>query len=564
MRIKILVIFFLLVETQLVFSQDSILNKINIASPNAAALGKYGDMPVSYHTGTPQINIPLYEIKTGNISLPISISYHASGLKVEETASWVGAGWALNAGGVITRTVIGAADDVRSPTTIQEKGHYKDYGYNSYLFHPTTCNFTTGIPPTSDCQIASDQEVAEGRYDGEPDLFFFNFGGYSGKFYFRDDRTPILVPEQDLKIETDFNVYFLGFKLTTPDGTKYYFGSTANQGTVNPIETTKPFSAISGLNNSQPVSSWFLNKIESFDGLSVINLIYVQENYSFYSISNTPIRNVPNPLNLAREYDLIKNNMEGLRLSQITFPNGTVNFVPNSSPRIDLAGSNNFLEESTNTQAKALSSIQITNGNTFCKKIDFDYSYFTDNVSIISPLFNDLNIQSDKHRLKLNKIQETSCDGATKSNPYNFTYFTEQIPRRLSMGLDHWGYSNGITSNTQYIPAYTENRIQIAGANRDPSWPAMRAGGLQKITYPTSGTTNFEFEPHDTYVDYYTEQLIPTADISIGYDGSVVPKIVYINGAATDNQFKVINGTIWPSTLQIYNSSNSLNYELFN
>ena len=32
-------------------------------------------------------------------------------------------------------------------------------------------------------------------------MFFFNFGGYSGKFYFRDDRTPVLVPEADFKIE---------------------------------------------------------------------------------------------------------------------------------------------------------------------------------------------------------------------------------------------------------------------------------------------------------------------------------------------------------------------------
>ncbi|HLZ88470.1 MAG TPA: hypothetical protein VKQ52_14540, partial [Puia sp.] len=57
-----------------------------IVSPNAAALGKYGELPVSYYTGIPNINIPLYEIKTGSLDLPISLSYHAGGIKVEEIA----------------------------------------------------------------------------------------------------------------------------------------------------------------------------------------------------------------------------------------------------------------------------------------------------------------------------------------------------------------------------------------------------------------------------------------------------------------------------------------------
>ena len=78
------------------------IGKVSIASPTAASLGKYGDFPVSYNTGLPQISIPIYTVKAGSLSLPISLSYHASGLKVQEQASWVGAGWALNAGGCRT------------------------------------------------------------------------------------------------------------------------------------------------------------------------------------------------------------------------------------------------------------------------------------------------------------------------------------------------------------------------------------------------------------------------------------------------------------------------------
>src|SRR5690606_24939082 len=53
-------------------------------SPEAAALGRYGNMPVSLFTGTPNITIPLYELKGNSLSLPISLNYDASGFRPEE------------------------------------------------------------------------------------------------------------------------------------------------------------------------------------------------------------------------------------------------------------------------------------------------------------------------------------------------------------------------------------------------------------------------------------------------------------------------------------------------
>src|SRR5882724_12246390 len=110
MKIKFLsVVLFLAYSVSAQFNVP-LLTTPTPASPNAASLGKYGEVPVSLSTGVPNINIPLYEVKTGNISLPISIDYHAGGIKVEERASWVGLGWSLNAGGVITRVCRGTPD----------------------------------------------------------------------------------------------------------------------------------------------------------------------------------------------------------------------------------------------------------------------------------------------------------------------------------------------------------------------------------------------------------------------------------------------------------------------
>src|SRR5687767_4295306 len=79
------------------------LVKITPISPEAASLGKFGNIPVGYYTGTPQISIPIYDIKVGSIHLPVSLNYHAAGIRVDKTSSSVGIGWALSGSGVVSR-----------------------------------------------------------------------------------------------------------------------------------------------------------------------------------------------------------------------------------------------------------------------------------------------------------------------------------------------------------------------------------------------------------------------------------------------------------------------------
>ncbi len=52
-----------------------------VFSPNAAELGKYGKVPVNYFNGLPEIKIPLTELRAKNYTLPVYLSYHASGNK---------------------------------------------------------------------------------------------------------------------------------------------------------------------------------------------------------------------------------------------------------------------------------------------------------------------------------------------------------------------------------------------------------------------------------------------------------------------------------------------------
>src|SRR5437588_6721652 len=66
------------------------------ASPTAFHFLKYDQMPVSEYTGIPNIAIPIYQISEDGLSIPINLTYHAGGIRVNQEASWVGLGWDLN------------------------------------------------------------------------------------------------------------------------------------------------------------------------------------------------------------------------------------------------------------------------------------------------------------------------------------------------------------------------------------------------------------------------------------------------------------------------------------
>ena len=534
-------------------TQNSPYSQVSIASPTAASLGKYADIPVNYHTGIPEVNIPLYTIKEGPLTLPISLSYHGGGVPVMEPASWVGTGWALNAGGVITRTVMGAQDESGGGRV--QYGHFSDYGFSSY--YTIGGGFLQGPRENGindDIQGPASYQFLNDIYDGEPDLYTFNFNGYVGKFYFNDDRAPVLVNGEDLKIEyyyprdgvstaTSISANIQGFVITVPTGDKYYFGITDKSTPIGapPIEITFPFSQDHEVVTETVFSSYYLTKIIAADGVHTIKLTYEAEKYSYYTISMFPVSpntpsitvlpqsgpgqggvSVTNP----KEYRLISNNINGVRLAQISFSNGTVSFSPSTSPRTDLGAyiNGNGSDEVPNVEAKALDNISV-NAPGFCKQFSFDYDYFGgDNTAIAALMWtthtDGSDIQTDRSRLKLKGILEKSCDGTVATKPWLFDYYSNFLPRRLSFAQDHWGYYNGQDGNnalSTLIPTYTENTFTtVPGANRDPAWPAMANGTLTKITYPTGGSSTFEFEPNDVWVSYKANNRKLVANFAVG------------------------------------------------
>ena len=70
-------------------------------TPNASTFTKYGGTSLNLSKGIPNINIPLYNISIDGVTIPISMSYDASGIKTNDLATAVGLKWRLNTGGGI-------------------------------------------------------------------------------------------------------------------------------------------------------------------------------------------------------------------------------------------------------------------------------------------------------------------------------------------------------------------------------------------------------------------------------------------------------------------------------
>jgi hypothetical protein len=155
-------------------------------SPNAASLFKFEDIPVSGHTGTPSVNIPLVTVKGKYLSHTFGLSYHASGIKVNEVASSVGLGWALQGTNVISRVVEGLPDE--------SSNGYK----SSTSFETKMDQVYAGTLPMNDASVISAVISAYNKIiDSKPDIFTFNAGGYSGKFFYKQDGTIAVVPHHD-------------------------------------------------------------------------------------------------------------------------------------------------------------------------------------------------------------------------------------------------------------------------------------------------------------------------------------------------------------------------------
>jgi len=451
-------------------------------SPTAASLGEVGEVPVNRYTGQPDVSIPLYEVESRALTVPITLRYQGGGIQVEEVPGWVGTGWTLEAGGAITRTVRGLPDDHGSGGFLYTGSEIDDVwsaaggsSVEDYLGDGTM-----------DASLDSYRQKVENREaDPEPDQFFFNVAGQAGKFVLGADGEARTMPYRkwDFDYETDAGGEIEQWTVTTEDGTKYVFG-----GTTSARELSYKSPDMAGGNWT---STWHLMRIESPTGEDEIEF--------FYSSSPREIRYENTEYARAQVFvGSTKSSPDGTQprdtwvetrqLERIEAAGETV--VVEAADRSGVA-----LEDNSDPLPKLTSIAVQTPGGAETRRFAFDY---TEN-------------SSHGGRLLLNQVQEKGAGGSPVKKPYEFSYYDEKtLPGRLSNRVDHWGYYNGKYNGSDRIPETTYKHdgdvAHYDGANREPSFPHMKAGVLTRIDYPTGGRTDLEWEPHDyTFIGAYKE-----------------------------------------------------------
>ncbi|MEE9371857.1 MAG: hypothetical protein V3V00_02290, partial [Saprospiraceae bacterium] len=447
-------------------------------APSAAAMsfGKYADLPLDPASGTMAISIPLFGLSEGPLSHTISISNHLGAVRPSEIASNIGLGWNLNAGGVISRTVRGIPDDTN------KNGNEQGYYWSGIdLFHP-------GQAPQA-------RDSYDGKIDSETDIFFFNINGIASKFIIDASRKIIQIPKSDLLItcNTPGSDGFTNFTIVTPDGTKYFFGSTSTS-------TNSPYRQRVKVNGGDFYNeTWFLRKIQSYDNKHDIDFNYTDNAYKYRSNPECTVT-MWNDGSIQEDEncptDPIKIEVDGRIISSITSATGTITFV--NSLRFDL-------EIYQSSSGKRIKSIEFDD-NYRCYKYDLTQDYF----------YHDGNNRATSTALKLEKIQRKSCDNTESEPPYLFDYigqpfydsqagvFVQPFANRLTRAIDHWNYYNGKTANIALdnnIPnsniAVGSNTFTYGSADRSVDLASTKIGALEKVTYPTGGHTIIDYENHD-------------------------------------------------------------------
>ncbi len=479
-------------------------NKVIYPSPTAASLGKYGEYPVNLYNGLVSIGQDIVTITSGSLKLDVSLSYHAGGNRPSDIPGWVGLGFSLNAGGVITRTIRDKADD---------------WTGGFYMSNDSGKELWDSLP---------NSEFLEGYFSGtvdpRSDLYQFNFCGHTGEFIFDWDRNIHFKKQVPFKIqEMPGPGGFGGFIVTTDDGVVYSF-TQAERGNLG-----------SSLIDA-PATAWYLSKIKNLSGDSIV-LKYTEPlseyRYKSYSTRKEVTGGLTDgTLVTGPTINVSSSTDEVIYLDEIDFKGGRLTFgkTIRHDPKYIPTG----ISAATAEEKKLDSIVLRDDGDEVVKTWKFEY------------------YDDSTQRLKLKNLVLRGSNQATEQK-YSFEYNDLKLPLPypgpgnhdpyLTNDVDYWGFYNAAANGENRIPKqYVPEFEQYTGsANRSISSSFVQAEILQKIVYPTGGFTKFEYESND----YGSQGDSYAADQNPMYEAAFPPESYGFNYSRDEGGFDVDPDTVY-------------------
>ncbi|MEN9567424.1 MAG: hypothetical protein RLZZ69_2620, partial [Cyanobacteriota bacterium] len=416
---------------------------------------------VNHTTGGVDISLGLYTLQGSSMSFPVTIKYNTSGLKVNDIASTVGLGWSLEGTGAVVRMQHGLPDEKRFNSSgaaipggwLQANDCLISDNFQEIIPQPIVDpnNLATYSPLTQtikQIEELTDEEKIEmrkGVRDMEPDEFYVNAPGLSGKFIFgvddqfrndayyfqhitemqgaivMDQDPALFIPYQNCKVTyTRDEEHILSFVITNEHGIQYYF----EQPQYEMVNLNL------GHNNfHQVVSSWLLTKIEDYNGNIELTCSYEQtQEVVFVTATSFQSLNIP---------DFIKSELwnEGAQVGQPYTE--TFDHCSTNSELIDAQFKVRYMriKEMQTAHEKLsfeydpwredspgdfrLKEVRQYFGDNYKSKVELTHSYFISTLTntILSGV-----IEADKKRLKLESLQFKGLNNEPLDNPYSFSY----------------------------------------------------------------------------------------------------------------------------------------------
>lgn len=466
--------------------------QIQQPSSSAQSLGEFAEIPVDLYTGRTKINIPLFTISYNDIEVPVSLSYHGGGIKVDDECGVVGLGWTLNAGGVVNRIVRGMPDELFEQGEVAGYGwlrHFECIGeenkYHDFLSIMT--KLEAGRDPSVMIEQPTSEELNllrwmeqygkqydEGHFDTSPDNFLFSVQGLSGAFV--NGKAAQAQTNTGCRITQKSD----SFRINAANGLTYHFGELEQQYYPYKVATEMWLQKWENLEERKCLytSAWWLTSIQSPAG-DVVEF----------------------------SYDLVKKRQ---RYPNSYFYTQYLDRIGPSSFKYDcnFLEPHNYFMDTVHHQHKRLTTITTPNaclkfhyappsiGNDICRVDSISlYTKKTNDSTLIERYVFMYNGSGD--RAKLIGLVRQGRNGNTQH--YNFSYNSS-----LSVegdNKDHWGYysreSKGTFPNMNYLNLIPQEIPRNRVSTRHADNGCADNNTLASITYPSGLKVKLTWESHD-------------------------------------------------------------------
>jgi len=471
---------------------DFTLPEITRPSPTVSALMKFEEVNLNHYTGQPNIAIPLFSKNINGLNYNLALQYQVSGIRVDEQSGWVGKGWALDAGGVISRSVVGLPDDINKEAQFLGINHNQFYDFWDWDYsfqNPSNFDANGSLIVGSDAYKAREYFFDalwandDLKLDYQRDIYQFNFFGHTGRFIFVKDANGNIIPEiigndSKLKIQvtyesTTINNHYdnsiKSFRIIDTKGFVYTFDEVEltdkyGYSLVYPqVNNGLGVSPQTGDEIGEYRSAWKISKVETFQGDVLVEFFYnsvlEKPNYPSSTIEKTLKYPVAHGGGLC-EKSAMDAALEPLRVS-------TSSIVEIDSKKIDkivFGDSVSIHFQSSGDHPEylgvKLNAIAIKTPTGFTNK-SYNFEYNQDMLTLPS----NTTIANNNGLLFLNELKENN------SNVHKYTF----------------NYGDGLSNLT----VYGENQKDMFGYYRSNNMQTkhleVTSGALHKITYPTGG-----------------------------------------------------------------------------